>query len=139
ARLPVGVEAANDAQATTANRAGDRERRCAMSDRPSLILAGYGVADTLQLTVEAQQALTRATSVYAIAPPPSFVRYLRAQRVGVVDLAPRFEAEGVPLEAYLDIAGFLLREAALDPPVALVVPGNPLFLNSLTRFLVQAA
>src|SRR5690606_20475979 len=40
---------------------------------------------------------------------------------------------------YLDIAGFILREAALDPPVALLAPGNPLFLNTLTRFLVQVA
>jgi uncharacterized protein YabN with tetrapyrrole methylase and pyrophosphatase domain len=110
-----------------------------MSDGPALILAGYGTGDALQLTIEAQQAIARATAVYAIAPPERLVRHLGAQRIRVVDLGPRLQSEGLPVEAYLDVAGFLLREASLDPPVALLAPGNPLFLNSLTRFLVQAA
>ncbi len=110
-----------------------------MSGPPALILAGYGVGNTLQLTIEAQQALRVTTAVYAIAPPDRLVQHLRSQRMRVVDLAPRLAGEAEPAEAYVDIAGFLLNEAVLDPPVALLSPGNPLFLNSLTRFLVQAA
>lgn len=108
--------------------------------RPALLLVGYGVGESLQITLEAQLALLRANRVYAIAPPAALVRHLGTQRVSVTDLAPRLREEGVEaVDAYLDVAGFVLREAALDPPVALLVPGNPLFQNSITRFLVQAA
>jgi uncharacterized protein YabN with tetrapyrrole methylase and pyrophosphatase domain len=110
-----------------------------MASGPALIMAGYGASDGLQITVEAQQALVRARAIYAVAPPERLVQHLRSQRVGVVDIAERLRESGDAAGAYIDVAGFLLREATLEPPIGFLVPGNPLFLNSLARFLVQAA
>lgn len=103
---------------------------------PHLVLLGYGVADTLQFTIEAQRAIGRATTVYAIAPPPSLITHLKSMRIKVVDLADRL---AVGHEGALDVADFLLRRAALEPPAVLISPGNPLFLNNVARLLLQAA
>jgi precorrin-2 methylase len=104
-----------------------------------LILAGYGVRDTLQLTVEAQRALTRVGKVYTIGLPANLGRYLKSLRVAAVDLSGRF-AEGRDFaDAYLDVAGFVLRRLSEERPVVVMTQGNPLFLNSVTRFLVQEA
>ena len=103
---------------------------------PHLVLLGYGVADSLQFTIEAQRAIGRATTVYAIAPPPSLAAHLKSLRIKLVDLAERL-ATGP--EGALDVADFLLRRAALEPPAVLISPGNPLFLNSVARLLLQAA
>ena len=109
-----------------------------MADGGHLVLLGYGVADSLQLTVEAQRAIGRATVVYAVSPPPGLAQYLKGLRVRVVDLGPKL-AEGDGPAATLDVADFLLRRAVLEPPAVLLSPGNPLFLNNLARLLVQAA
>ncbi|MBI5946746.1 MAG: hypothetical protein HY875_01245 [Chloroflexi bacterium] len=107
--------------------------------RPALILAGYGVGDSLQLTVEAQRALGRASRVFAIGLPPNLDRFLRSQRVTSTDLAPFFAAGRPFAEVYLDIADTVLRQAAEDPPALLLAEGNPLLSNSLNRFLMVKA
>ncbi len=106
---------------------------------PALILAGYGTGDSLQLTVESQRAMARASRVFAIGLPPNLERLLKGQRIRAVDLSSCFAAGRPFTEVYLDIADTLLRQAADDPPVLLLSEGNPLLSNSLNRFiLVQA-
>jgi len=107
--------------------------------RPGLILAGYGVGDSLQITVEAQRALGRASRVFVIGLPPNLDRFLRSQRVTSTDLASVFAAGRPFAEVYLDIADTVLRQAAEEPPALLLTEGNPLLSNSLNRFLLMKA
>ena len=109
-----------------------------MAGKPALVIAGHGVGNSLQLTVESQRAIAQCNAVYVLSAGDALKSYHKTLRLPLTDLSPRL-AEAPATEAYLDIAGFILREAELDPPVAFLVPGNPLFLNSITRFLVQAA
>lgn len=106
--------------------------------RPALILAGHGVGDSLQLTVESQRAIARASRLFVVSPPPAVERFLRGQRLKPIDLASVCRP-GSYAEWYLDMAGTVLREVELNPPVALLVPGNPLLSNALVRFLVAKA
>ncbi|MGI8925860.1 MAG: SAM-dependent methyltransferase [Tepidiformaceae bacterium] len=107
--------------------------------RPALILAGYGVGDSLQLTVESQRAMARASRVFSIGLPPNLRALLRAQKVSCVDLAGCFAGARAFGEAYLDIADTVLRHAESDPPVLLLSEGNPLLSNALNRFLLMKA
>ncbi len=107
--------------------------------RHALILAGYGMGDSLQLTVESQRAVARATRVFAIGLPPNLQTHLRSQRVRCVDLANCFAGARSFVEAYLDIADTILREAVAAPPVVLLSEGNPLLSNALNRFLLTKA
>jgi siroheme synthase len=102
-----------------------------------LILVGAGV-DGLQLTVEAQRALTDAEHIYVAGVSPQLISFLRAQQLDVTDLTERLQS-GDYAAAYADVADFVLRQAGTEPPIALIVPGNPMFLNTLSRFLVQTA
>ncbi len=106
---------------------------------PALILAGYGVGDSLQLTVESQRALARAGRVFAIGVPPNLDRLLRAQKIRAVDLSACFAARRPFAEVYLDIAETVLRQASEEPPALLLSEGNPLLSNSLNRFLLVKA
>jgi Tetrapyrrole (Corrin/Porphyrin) Methylases len=108
-------------------------------NEPDLILLGYGVSDTLQLTVEAQRLLGRYGKAYCLPLPPNLKRFLRSQRVECIDLSDHFQ-EGKPFgEVYLELADFILKRCAEEKPVILLSQGNPLFLNSLNRFLFTKA
>lgn len=106
---------------------------------PNIILLGHGVTDTLQLTVEAQRVLARVGKLYAIYLPPNLKQYLKSLRVECVDLSDRFARGRAFSDAYLDVADFILRRTAEERPVVLLSQGNPLFLNSLNRFLIMQA
>ena len=107
--------------------------------RPALILAGYGIGDSLQITVESQRALGRAARVFSIGLPSNLASWFRAQRIKCIDLVSCFEPGRPFAEAYLDVADTVFREAAADPPVVLLSEGNPLLSNALNRFLVMQA
>ncbi len=107
--------------------------------RPALILAGYGVGDSLQITVESQRAMARAARVFSIGLPPNLRSLLLSQRVKCVDLSTCFAAGRPFAEVYLDIADTILRQAAEEPPALLLTEGNPLLSNSLNRFLLMKA
>ena len=112
----------------------------AQTDRdPAIIVLGYGVSDSLQLTIEAQRVLNRVGSVYALHLPPNLARYLKSQRVRCVDLSDRFSAGRPFADVYLEIVELILQRTAEERPVVMLTPGNPLFLNAVTRFLVQQA
>jgi precorrin-6B methylase 1 len=104
---------------------------------PELIILGYGVSDTLQLTVEAQRVISRVGKVYGLNLPPILKRALSAQRVKWVDLADRLGAGRSYVDGYLDIAEFILRRTADERPVVVLMQGNPLYLNAVSRFLLQ--
>ena len=110
-----------------------------MDGEPGLILLGYGVSDTLQLTLEAQRVINRVGKVYGLRIPANLKRLLRAQRVDFLDLADRFSAGRPYADAYLDVAEFILRRTAEEKPVVVLSQGSPLYLNALNRFLMQQA
>ena len=56
---------------------------------PHLVLIGYGVTDTLQITVEAQRLLARYGSAYSLGLPANLAAFLKSQRVKVTDIASR--------------------------------------------------
>ena len=106
---------------------------------PDLILLGYGVDDTLQLTVQTQRLLAQIGKVYSVSLPPALARFLKSQRIEIEDLTDRF-APGRPFsECYLDVADHLIRRTVEEQPVCFLSPGNPMFLNSLNRFLFMQA
>ena len=108
-----------------------------MAGIPNILLLGYGVHDSLQLTVETQQLLARYGSAYTIGLPPNLARYLKSLRVNVTDMADRLEPGRSFVDAYLDIANFLLERTASELPVVLLCPGNPLATNAIARYLAM--
>jgi precorrin-2 methylase len=110
-----------------------------MAEQPDLVLLGYGVDDSLQLTVESQRILSRVGKAYTVGLQPNVARFLKSLRVEVRDLSDHFVPGGSFSDCYLDIADYLLRRVAEEQPVIFLTPGNPLFLNSLSRFLALQA
>ncbi|MCL4240060.1 MAG: hypothetical protein KJ048_01805 [Dehalococcoidia bacterium] len=110
-----------------------------VASEPALVVMGYGVSDTLQLTVESQRLLPRFKSVYTLAAPPNLRRYLQAQNIRHTDLSVHFDQDRPHADAYLDVIDVILKSVAEDPPVGLLTQGNPLFMNSITRTLLIAA
>lgn len=104
---------------------------------PHLILLGYGVGDSLQLTVEAQRLLARYGSAYSIGLPANLAAFLKSQRVKVTDLAGRFAPGREYAEAYLDIANFLIERTAKERPVLFLAPGHPMLFNAVSRYLAM--
>jgi hypothetical protein len=109
----------------------------AMAAVPHIILLGYGVTDTLQLTVESQRILARFGSAYAIGLPPNLEAFLKSQRVRVTDLGHKLAPGREFADAYLDIAHTLVTKAATERPVILLAPGNPLMFNAISRYLAM--
>jgi len=104
-----------------------------------LVLLGYGVDDSLQISVNAQRLLAATGRAYTLGVPANLARLLASQRVETVDLSDRFTLGRRFEDAYLDVAEFLLRRTTEERPVIFLTYGSPLFLNSLGRFLfVQA-
>lgn len=104
---------------------------------PHLILLGYGVSDSLQLTVEAQRVLARYGSAYALGLPPNLAAFLKSQRVTVTDLASRIAPGREYGDAYVDIANFLVGRTAEERPVVFLSPGNPMIFNAIGRYLAM--
>jgi hypothetical protein len=106
---------------------------------PGVVIRGYGVTDSLQLTLEAQRTIQAAGHVFAISPPPNLLQYLQACRIRVVDLTERMESQPSYAEAYLDAVDVVVRRGATDPPAVLLVPGSPMFFGTLSRFVSETA
>jgi precorrin-2 methylase len=104
--------------------------------KPDIYLIGIGVGGGLQLTIEAQRVLDRVGRAYALHLPVPLQRYLRSLRIKTVDLSDRFTGSKPLAETYVEVADFLLDRAAAERPVVVLMPGNPLFLNSISRLLV---
>jgi hypothetical protein len=102
---------------------------------PNLILLGYGVSDSLQLTVESQRLLARTAKAYAIGAPPNLAAFLKSQRVAVTDLSGRLSPGRPYADGYLDIATYLIERTAHERPVIFLSPGNPMIFNAIGRYL----
>ena len=110
-----------------------------MGQRPEIVLVGAGVGDGFQLTVETQRALVWAGRAFTVGVSPAVLRYLRSLGVECVDLSSRLAERRPWVEAYAEIAGFILEQAKIDPPVVLLVPGNPLLSNAMSRYILVRA
>ena len=108
-----------------------------MPGAPDIILLGYGAADSLQLTVEAEQVLVRYGRAMCVGLPPNLARYLKSRRVDAVDLGVKLAAGRAYAEAYLDIAAAILERTDHERPVIALMPGSPLVTNAIGRYLAQ--
>ena len=104
-----------------------------------LYLIGFGVGDSLQITVESQRALTRAGRAYALALPVNLERHLRALGISLVDLTETMRSAQSFEDGYLAAAAVVLRKVEEDPPIALLSQGNPLLSNAIARFILIKA
>lgn len=102
---------------------------------PHMILAGFGVTDSLQLSVETQRTLARYGSAYALGAGPNLLQFLKSQRVKVTDLTERIAPGRAYADSYLDVAHFLVERTAHERPVVVLAPGHPLMFNAITRYL----
>lgn len=97
---------------------------------PHIILAGSGVHDRLELTVETQRVIARYGKVFAIGMAAAPRALLKSMRVKVVDLDASFTAERPFEDIYSEVVAQLIEHTAVERPVVLLCPGNHLFLNS---------
>lgn len=104
---------------------------------PHIILLGYGVVDSLQVTVESQRILSRHGSAYSIGLPANLSAFLKSQRVKVTDLGRRLAAGCEYADGYLEIASFVIERTAVERPVILIAPGHPLAFNAVGRYLAM--
>jgi len=107
-----------------------------MATEPALILIGFGNGDGTQITVEAEAHLRRHGVAYCLNAPPALVRYLKARNVALEPLDELLVNDRDWPDRLLDVADVVLRQSELEPPVCLLIPDNPLFMNPLGRFLV---
>ena len=110
-----------------------------MSEPPNLILLGPAVGGVGQLTVEAQTILRRSRRAYALAPSEALLRHCESVGVDCVDLGANLAPGDAYDDAYLRVADFILERAIEERPVVVLMPGNPLFLNSVSRLLLVDA
>jgi hypothetical protein len=110
-----------------------------VAQRPDIVLVGAGMGDNLQLTVESQRALVWAGRTFTVGVSPAIGRHLRSLGVECVDLSSRLAERRPWVDAYAEIAGFVLEQAQIDPPAVLLVPGNPLLSNAMGRYILVRA
>lgn len=104
---------------------------------PHIILAGFGVSDSLQLTVETQRAVVRYGAAYTLGAGPNLRQFLKSQRVTVTELSDRIQPGRPYADAYLEIAHFVVERTAVERPVIILAPGHPLMFNAITRYLAS--
>ncbi len=102
---------------------------------PHIILCGFGVTDSLQLTVETQRALARYGAAYTLGAGPNLLAFLKSQRVAVTELDARIATGRPYADTYLEIAHFLVERTAHQRPVILIAPGHPLMFNAIGRYV----
>jgi hypothetical protein len=76
---------------------------------------------------------------YTLGLQPRLAGMLRSAGVQLEALDDRLAVARPIAESYLEIAEFILQQAQIDPPAALIVPGNPLQSNAICRFIVMRA
>ena len=108
-----------------------------MAGTADLLLVGFGTGSGLQLTVEGDATLRSVGLAVSLNAPPPLLRYLKTRGVDVESLDDALDAEQPWPERLMAVADTVLRRMELDPPVILLLPGDPLFLNPLSRFLVS--
>jgi uncharacterized protein YabN with tetrapyrrole methylase and pyrophosphatase domain len=107
-----------------------------VSEPADIILIGHGSGDALQLTFQAQGVLQRYGFAFAIGVPPMLSALLTSLGIELDHLDERMLAVAEPSDSLLVAADVVLKQTQVESPVILLVPGNPLFLNSLSRLLL---
>lgn len=90
----------------------------------------------MQLTVQARGVLERFGFAFSIGVPPLLAKVLGASGVELESLDGRMLVADEPADALLAAADVIFKQTEIEQPVIVLVPGNPLLLNSLSRFLV---
>ena len=103
------------------------------------MLCGAGLGPGLHLSVEAQQLILGVGEVATLGAPSTAVEHLRASRVRVSVLDDLVHDAETYADGYLAVIDVMLERAATSPPAVLLCGGNPLFLNSTARGLVDLA
>jgi uncharacterized protein YabN with tetrapyrrole methylase and pyrophosphatase domain len=118
----------------------DPRRHCylarTVSEPAEIILIGHGSGDALHLTFQAQSVLQRYGFAFAIGVPPVLTQLLTSSGVELDHLDERMLAIAEPRDSLLAAADVVLKQTEVESPVVVLVPGNPMFLNSLSRLLV---
>lgn len=110
-----------------------------MKGTPDLILAGHGVGEALQVTVQAQALLQKHGRAYVLNPPPALRRWCASNGVECVDLSGYFQRGKPLIDVYLDVADLVLRKTHEERPVIVLMQDHPVMLNALGRFLLAEA
>lgn len=117
-------------------RGRSRARSKRANAAPSLVICGAGIGG-LQLTLAANASIVASGAAFALGVPDRIVAHLRTQRVRVTELDELVTAAADHRLGYLAVIDVALEAAVLAPPAVLIVPGNPLEENSITRALVE--
>ncbi len=86
--------------------------------------------------MQARAVLERFGFAFAIGVPTLLTRLLASSGVALEHLDERMLAADEPADALLAAADVILKQTEVEHPVIVLVPGNPLVLNSLSRFLL---
>lgn len=103
---------------------------------PAVVVCGAGVGG-LQLTLAAYGAILASGAAFTVGVDRAVVDHLRSARVRVTELDDIVAAAADYTDGYLTIIDSVLHAAKVAPPAVLVVPGNPMAENSVTRALVS--
>jgi hypothetical protein len=104
---------------------------------PDIIIAGLGVHDRAQLSVEVQRTLSQYGRAFALGVGPNVRNLLRSLKIEVTELDNRFAVGRHFADVYADVIGTVLQRAAIEKPAILLTPGNPMFMNTVARTLVM--
>ncbi len=107
-----------------------------MAQELGLVLVGFGVGDQFQITIQAQRMLNQHGFSFGIGIPPRLKKLLDSWNIEVEELDDRLDADLPWEDRLLDVADVVLGQTEVERPVLFLVPENPLFFNSLSRFLV---
>ena len=100
-----------------------------------MVLCGAGLGQ-LQLTLAAHAAIVASGHAFTVGVGEQTIAQLRSARVKVTELDADVSGADTYLDGYLAVIDTVLDAAATAPPAVLLVPGNPLHDNSITRALV---
>lgn len=107
--------------------------------RHNIYLLGVGM-QIPQITRETLQILERCQRVFVLHDDHMVLDFLRQRCASVEDLLELYEGPVRPRrQVYEQIAELLIDAGRLEPPVAFVVHGNPMFLVSACELILERA
>lgn len=106
-----------------------------MDSSADIALIGGG-AGGLQLSLESLRLLEQHGFAFSIGTPPVLTTLLSAHGVELERLDNLVAEHADTADALLAAADVILKQVEIERPVLVLVPGNPMMLNSLSRFLM---
>lgn len=111
-------------------------RSAAMTRVDDIVLIGCGAGGPLQLSTEAHRLLERYGFAFSVGVSAQVTHHLGATAVEIERLDELITDHEDPADGLLAAADLIFKQVEIERPVLVLVPGNPLFLNSLSRFIV---